>query len=56
MKYEIIAQDELDILTRKEGANQRSFKDPIEIRIQITIERKKLESIIDKITKVLLKF
>lgn len=48
MKYKYIAQDELDIIDELIDNNKTNFKDPIEITIQITVERTRYNSVIKR--------
>ena len=48
MKYKYIAQDELDIIDELIDNKKNNFKDPIEITIQITVERARYNSVIKR--------
>ena len=45
MRYEYLAQDEYDIIDQHTEDENRKYKEPIEITIKITIEKRRYESI-----------
>lgn len=45
MKYEFIAQDELDVIDEYTASEKATFRDPVEITIKITVERTRYNSV-----------
>lgn len=45
MKYQYLAQDELEVIDEYTNNEKQTFKDPIEITIKITVERTRYNSV-----------
>ena len=44
MKYEYLAQDELDVIENLNSENSEIIKDPVEVTIKITLSKSKYHS------------